>query len=66
MSKPYKTIPSKNGSFPKGIRKRKFGSGIEGIFLKIPASTTINPTTKVRKLMRELLGFNECIIILLD
>lgn len=63
MNKPYKTIPSKKGSFPNGIRNRRSGSGIAGICLKIPASNTINPTTKVRKLRKELFGFKNCISI---
>lgn len=63
MSNPYRKTPSKKGIFPKGILIRRSGSGIAGICLKIPARTTINPTIKVRKLRKELLGFKNCISI---
>ena len=63
MSNPYKTIPSKKGSFPKGIIIGRSGSGMARICLKIPASTTTNPTLKVRKLRKELPGFKEWIRI---
>jgi hypothetical protein len=63
MNSPYRKIPSKKGTFPKGILTRRSGSGIAGICLKIPARTTINPTMKVRKLRTELLGSKDCISI---
>ena len=49
MTSPYKTIPSKNGSFPKGVFTGSSGSGTAGISLAITAKNTSTPKLIARK-----------------
>ncbi len=43
MNNPYRTIPSKKGSFPKGVLKGQVGSRIKEVYLKNPARSTTQP-----------------------